>query len=77
MARFALLADVLELQALGFERADQPVGPEGSRDQAVRYEERGPVVSRARTQRRAAQMIRDLRKLGYRVEFGPAQLGTA
>ena len=30
-ARFALLADVLELQALGFERADQPVGPEGSR----------------------------------------------
>ena len=31
MARFALLADVLELQALGFERADQPVGPEGSR----------------------------------------------
>ena len=31
MARFALLADVLELQALGFERADQSVGPEGSR----------------------------------------------
>ena len=31
VARFALLADVLELQALGFERADQPVGPEGSR----------------------------------------------
>ena len=30
-ARFALLADVLELQALGFERADQSVGPEGSR----------------------------------------------
>ena len=30
-ARFALLADVLELQALGIERADQPVGPEGSR----------------------------------------------
>ena len=29
--RFALLADVLELQALGIERADQPVGPEGSR----------------------------------------------
>ena len=44
--------------------------------QAVRYEERGPEVSHARTQRRAAQMIRDLRKLGYRVEFGPAQLGT-
>ena len=31
VARFALLADVLELQALGFERADQSVGPEGSR----------------------------------------------
>ena len=31
VARFALLADVLELQALGSERADQPVGPEGSR----------------------------------------------
>ena len=41
----------------------------------VRYEERGPEVSRARTQRRAAQMIRDLRRLGYRVEFGPSQLG--
>lgn len=42
----------------------------------VRYEERGPEVSRARTQRRAAQMIRDLRKLGYRVEPGPSQLRT-
>ena len=31
VGRFALLADVLELQALGFERADQAVGPEGSR----------------------------------------------
>ena len=30
-ARFALLTDVLELQALGIERADQPVCPEGSR----------------------------------------------
>ena len=30
-ARFALLADVLELQALGIERADYPVGREGSR----------------------------------------------
>ncbi len=36
--------------------------------QGVRYEERGPEVSRVRTQRRAAQMIRDLRRLGYRVE---------
>ena len=30
-ARFALLADVLELQALGIERTDQRVGSEGSR----------------------------------------------
>ena len=30
-ARLSLLANVLELQALGIERADQPVGPEGSR----------------------------------------------
>ena len=36
--------------------------------EGVRYVERGPEVSWARTQRRAAQMIRDLRKLGYRVE---------
>ena len=37
--------------------------------EGVRYEERGPEVSRARTQRRAAQMVRDLRRLGYRVEL--------
>ncbi len=43
--------------------------------EGVRYEERGPEVSRARTQRRAAQMIRDLRRLGYRVE-PPLQLRT-
>ena len=36
--------------------------------QGVRYEERGPAVSRLRTQRRAAKMIRELRTLGYRVE---------
>ena len=34
----------------------------------VRYEERGPDVTRARSQRRAAKMIRELRRLGYRVE---------
>ena len=31
VARFARLADILEFQVLGFERADRPVGPEGSR----------------------------------------------
>ena len=36
--------------------------------EGVRYVERGPEMSWARTQRRAAQMIRELRKLGYRVE---------
>ena len=34
----------------------------------VTYEERGPAVTNARAQSRAAKMIRDLRKLGYRVE---------
>ena len=43
--------------------------------QGARYLERGPEISWARTQRRAAKMIRDLRKLGYRVE-APARLRT-
>ena len=43
MARFALLADVLELQALGFERADQSVGPEGSR--ALAETRRSPRIA--------------------------------
>jgi transposase len=34
----------------------------------VRYEERGPAVTRDRKQRRAAKMIRELRSLGYHVE---------
>jgi len=38
----------------------------------VTYEERGPVVTKARAQRRAAKMIRELRSLGYRVEPVPA-----
>lgn len=40
----------------------------------VRYEERGPAVTRSRALNRAARMIRELRKLGYRVEpeSGPA-----
>jgi transposase len=36
--------------------------------EAVRYEERGPAVSRSKTERRARLMIRELRRLGYRVE---------
>ena len=41
----------------------------------VRYQERGPEVSWARIQRRAAKMIRELRSLGYRVE-SPVHQGT-
>ena len=37
--------------------------------QGVQYEERGPAVTRKRKQQRAAKMIRDLRSLGYKVEF--------
>ena len=36
--------------------------------EGVRYEERGPAVSRLSTHRRATKMIRELRRLGYRVE---------
>ncbi len=32
------------------------------------YEERGPAVTKARAQRRAAKMVRELRSLGYRIE---------
>lgn len=35
----------------------------------VRYEERGPAVTKKRAQARAAKMIRELRSLGYRVEL--------
>jgi transposase len=37
--------------------------------QGVRYEERGPAVSRKSKQARAARMVRELRRLGYRVEL--------
>ncbi len=37
--------------------------------QGVRYQERAPMVSEKSKQRRAARMIRELRSLGYRVEF--------
>jgi transposase len=36
--------------------------------QGVRYDERGPAVSRNSRQRRTAKMIRELRLLGYRIE---------
>jgi transposase len=38
----------------------------------VAYHERGPEVTKARVQRRAAKMIRELRSLGYRVERTPS-----
>jgi transposase len=41
--------------------------------QGVRYEERGPAVTKKRTQARAAKMIRELRSLGYRVDLVPSQ----
>jgi transposase len=36
--------------------------------QRVRYEERGPAVTKQSKQRRTAKMIRQLRSLGYRIE---------
>jgi transposase len=41
--------------------------------QGVRYEERGPSVSKKSKQRRAARMIQELRTLGYRVELANSQ----
>jgi len=38
----------------------------------VRYEERGPAVSAEAKKVRARKMIRELRSLGYQVEFPPA-----
>ncbi len=43
----------------------------------VRYEERGPAVSAKSKRTRAARMIRELKKLGYRVEGGPVPAGKA
>jgi transposase len=45
--------------------------------QAIRYEERGPAVSRSKTERRAALMVRELRRLGYRVEPMGDQAGVS
>jgi len=44
--------------------------------QGLSYQERGPAVTKLRAQRRAAKMIRELRRLGYRVECGPALSGS-
>ena len=43
----------------------------------VRYEERGPAVSAKSKRTRAARMIRELKKLGYRVEGGPIPAAAA
>lgn len=42
----------------------------------VRYEERGPAVSAKSKRTRAARMIRELKKLGYRIEGGPVPART-
>jgi transposase len=44
--------------------------------EGVRYEERGPTVSAKSKRTRAARMIRELKKLGYRVEGGPLPAAT-
>ncbi len=44
--------------------------------QGVRYQERGPAVSKKSKQRRAARMIRELRTLGYRIELANSQCGA-
>ena len=36
--------------------------------QGVRYEERGPAVTKQSKQKRTARMIRQLRNLGYRID---------
>ena len=41
--------------------------------QGVRYEERGPAVSKKSKQYRAARMIRELRSLGYRIQLPNSQ----
>jgi len=41
----------------------------------VRYEERGPAVSAKSKRTRAARMIKELQKLGHRVEGGPIPAG--
>jgi transposase len=40
----------------------------------VRYEERGPAVTESSKRKRTARMVRELRRLGYRVETATSQL---
>src|SRR5262249_51174962 len=42
-------------------------------EQASRYEERGPAMNERSKRRRAKSMIRELRSLGYHIEFANAQ----
>jgi transposase len=42
----------------------------------VRYEERGPAVSAKSKRTRTARMIRELQKLGYRIEGSPLPAGN-
>jgi hypothetical protein len=41
--------------------------------QGVRYEERGPAVTKRSQQKRTARMIRQLRSFGYRIELPSSQ----
>jgi hypothetical protein len=45
--------------------------------QGVRYEERGPAVTKRSKQRRTARMVRQLRSLGYRIELANPQPSQA
>jgi transposase len=45
--------------------------------QGVRYEERGPAVTKQSKQKRTATMIRQLRRLGYRIELPNPQPSQA
>ena len=44
--------------------------------EGVPYEERGPAVSAKSKRTRTARMVKELRKLGYRVEGGPLAAST-
>jgi transposase len=44
--------------------------------EAIRYVEHGPDVTAQRAKARAAQMVRELRRLGYRVELVPSPSST-